>query len=303
MPKSSTNRERGTRRRRKAGRGTVTALALALVAAAAATRLPMFRPYTAPALPAPQSQPNLQLSKEYVYAGGRLVATEEPDAPAPPPTGPPTALVATAALPTSATVAVSLTWSAPASGSVAGYVVERAEARDASGQLQYAAAGPPVTALPTPASPYVDRTAAAGKVYLYRVKAIFASGGSSAYSNQDLAATVRYTGDDPLIGRDDPKGRAASPVRALILTELRGVVDSVRALAGLPAAPWRDEPPDNPRPRPGALIRAWHFRELRSNLNPALSTFVIAEVPDDPSLAVGQPIMARHIQDVRDRLR
>lgn len=280
---------------------------LAVVATAAAVmRLPALRRLS-PAAPAPRAQPNLQLSKEYVYAGGRLVATEEPAPSAtPPPTPagpPPTLLVATATFPTPTTAAVNLVWSAPSPGDVASYVLERAESRDAAGQLQYAPAGPPVTTLPTASNPHVDQTAQAGKVYLYRVKAVFTSGGSSGYSNQDLATTVRYTGDDPLVGASDPQGRPASPIRAVILTELRGVVDSIRTLAGRGGVAWRDEPPLNPRPAPGVLIRAWHFRELRTNLNPALSDLGVSEVPDDPTLAVGQKIKATHIQDVRDRVR
>jgi len=82
MSKKSSKQKRsaGRGRRRKLAKGVIAALALALVATAAAvTRLPglgRLSPLTA--APAPQSQPNLQLSKEYVYAGGRLVATEEP---------------------------------------------------------------------------------------------------------------------------------------------------------------------------------------------------------------------------------
>lgn len=299
------NARRSVRRARRGGvgRGVVAALTLALMATATAfTRLSPPRPSPALTSPAATAQPDLQLSKEYVYAGGRLVATEEPAAPTP--AGPtPTALAATAAFPSPTTIAVNLTWSAPSSGAVGSYVVERAEARDAAGRLRYAPVGPAVTTLPTASSPYFDQTAVAGKVYLYRVKAVFASGAPSGYSNQDLATTVRYTGDDPLVGRDDPQGRPGSPVRAAVLTELRDVVDSVRALAGLPRAAWRDEPPEDPRPAPGVLIRAWNFRELRSNLNPALSALGIAEVPPDPTLAVGERIMAKHIQDVRDRVR
>lgn len=310
MSKKSSKQKRSAARgrRRRLGKGVIAALALALVATAAAvTRLPGLRhlsPFTA--APAPQSQPNLQLSKEYVYAGGRLVATEEPApsaTPAPTPAGPaPANLVATGTFPTPTTAAVNLSWLAP-SGSVSSYVVERAEGRDAEGRLQYAAIGPPVTIPPTPPSPYVDPTAEPGKVYLYRVKAVFDTGGSSGYSKQDLATTVRYTGDDPLVGRDDAQGRAASPVRASVLTELRGVVDSIRTLAGVPSAAWRDEPPADPRPAPGVLIRAWHFEELRTHLNRALSELDISEVPADTTLAVGQPIKARHIQDVRDKVR
>src|SRR2546423_15003879 len=98
-------------RRRWARAAVMAPLALCLVAAAASLRWEPMRHAVglAPAMePAAQATPTpLQLSKEYVYAGGRLVATEEPTAAGGPP---PTNLIATD---TSAT-SVALTWQAPA---------------------------------------------------------------------------------------------------------------------------------------------------------------------------------------------
>src|SRR5947209_1391627 len=190
--------------------------------------------------PAAQATPTpLQLSKEYVYAGGRLVATEEPT---PVPSGPPpTSLIATASVPTPGPLSVSLTWSAPASGgTVTNYVVERAQTRDNTG-LQFMPLSPPATSLPTPQNPYLDQSASPGVVYVYRVMANFVGGGTSGYSNLDVATTVSYTGDDPLVGANHQPGQQASVVSALNLTELQGVVDSVRALAGLGRAAWKSD--------------------------------------------------------------
>lgn len=82
--------------------------------------------------PLAQATPTpLLLSKEYVYAGGRLVATEEPT---PQPSGsPPTNLVATSSIPSSGQLVVKVTWPAPADATPTGYVVERAQTRDSSG--------------------------------------------------------------------------------------------------------------------------------------------------------------------------
>src|SRR5947209_4467209 len=118
----------GKRRPGKAKVAALVALALCITSAAgtAALRWEPVRHAVglAPIMePAAQATPTpLQLSKEYVYAGGRLVATEEPT-----PVGgpPPTNLVATAISATS----VALTWTAPA-GSISGYVVERAASKD-----------------------------------------------------------------------------------------------------------------------------------------------------------------------------
>jgi hypothetical protein len=242
-------------------------------------------------------------SKEYIYAGGRLVATEEPTSaatPTPTPGGPPpTGLVATASLPTQITVEVRLIWSAPSTATPSSYVVERASVRLSDGlKTDYAALGSPVTGAPTPSAPYFDPLPAEGMVYLYRVKAMYASG-SSGYSNQDVAATKRYSGDDPLIGANDPLHRPASVVRAADLTELRAVVEAVRTLAGLGAGTWKG----NPAPLTNGLILADHFTELRTNLNQALDELGIGQVPDDTSIASTQPVKAVHVQDVRDRLR
>ncbi|MFL6283788.1 MAG: hypothetical protein ACJ74Q_11670, partial [Pyrinomonadaceae bacterium] len=141
----------------------------------------------------------LPLSKEYIYAGGRLVATEEPTSAATPTPGgpPPSGLVATASLPTGTTAEVRLIRSAPFTATPSSYVVERASVRLIDGlKTDYAALGQPVTDAPTTTAPYLDPWPAEGMVYLYRVKAMYASG-PSGYSNQDVAATKRYSGDDP----------------------------------------------------------------------------------------------------------
>jgi hypothetical protein len=192
---------------------------------------------------------------------------------------------------------VRLTWSAPSGATPSGYVVERAQTRDATG-LQFTPLAPTVTSPPTPDSPYLDQSPPAGTVCVYRVRATY-SGAGDAFSNMDVATTRSYTGDDPLIGANDPQGRHASVVSALNLTELRGVVDSLRSLAGLGAAAWKS----NPAPQSGGRILAAHFQELRDNLNPALAALDIAPMPPDSTLGVGQAVKATHIQDVRDKVR
>ena len=183
-----------------------------------------------------------------------------------------------------------LVWSAPSGATPTGYVVERASSRGTSGLL-YSPVGSPVTTLPTQASPYIDQTAAEGTVYVYRVRAAY-TGGYSDYNNQDVAHTVRYAGDDPLIA-------GASIVRTANLTELRSVVESVRTLAGVGAGTWKGDP----APAYGGSILKDHFYELRSNLNPALTALGMTALQDDATLAVGSPVKAAHIQDVRDKVR
>lgn len=201
----------------------------------------------------------------------------------------PTALVATGYFPSANSVAVKLLWSAPSGATPTGYIVERASSRGTDGPA-YAAVGVPVTTLPTQANPYVDQ-APANAVYLYRVKAVY-GGGYSDYCTPDLATTVRYSGDDPLVG-------GASVVRAANLTELRTVVEAARTLAGVGTGVWKS----NPAPQSNGSILKDHFKELRDNLNQALSALDITQLPPDTTLGAGLPVRAVHIQDVRDKVR
>lgn len=241
---------------------------------------------------APQQTP-LPLAKEYVYAGGRLVATEEPTpAPTPTPVGSaPTNLEAKASLPGVDTAEVRLMWAAPSPAPLS-YVVERASVQVSSGaKTDYAPLGQPVTTPPTQAAPYLDPSPPSqGMVYAYRVKALYA-GGASAYSNQDVATTFRYTGDDPLA--------SGSLVRAANLTELRAVVAAVRTLAEVGATTWKENPP----PRMWDPVVADHFAELRTQLNPALEALGISPMPSDESIASTQPVKKEHVQDVRNKVR
>jgi hypothetical protein len=308
MSKKTKDTERRPRETRpRVGRLKLAAATLSLCAVAAGIAATRFDPVRRavglrPLLATPaQGNANLPLSKEYVYAGGRLVATEEPTpaaTPTPTPGGPPpTNLVATASLPTATTAEVRLSWLAP-SPAPSSYVIERASVRIGDGlKSAYAALGQPVTGAPSTAAPYIDQTAVQGVVYAYRVKAIY-GGGPSGYSNQDLATTFRYTGDDPLVGANVP-GHAASPVLASNLTELRAVIEAVRALAGVGAGSWKSDP----APLLHGAILPTHFTELRENLNPALDALGIGRVAVDSFIESHQPVMAVHIQDVREKVR
>jgi hypothetical protein len=251
--------------------------------------------------PTAQSQGGLPLSKEYVYAGGRLVATEEPTSaasPTPTPAGPPpTNLVAALTSADTPSAVIRVTWSAPSSGGVASYVVERAGAPG-----EFAPVGQPVVA---PAASFDDAGVSEGAAYLYRVRAVFAGGGGSGYSNTDLVTAVAFT-DDPLVGAGDPQNRPATVIRARHLTELRRAVSAVHLLSGLGAVEtWTHADPVSSPASQRRAVYLEDVKDLRDRLGEALGALGLAAPAYlDPAL-VRQvtPVKKEHFQQLRDAVR
>lgn len=213
-------------------------------------------------------------SKEYIYAGGRLVATEEPSGNSSLST--PTAFSATAI----SNAQINLTWTAP-SGIVDHYIVERSQS-----------AGGTFTQLspnPTTAS-FTDTTVTSGVAYLYRVKAVDSLGLITAASNLDLATAISFT-DDPLVAN-------STIIKAQHLLELRQAVDAVRLLAGLTAISWTDASPQ------GVAIKKVHIEELRANLDQALQTLGLPTPSyTDPTLTTITAIKKVHFDELRQRVK
>src|SRR5688572_11316801 len=175
----------GPRRRKASGPFVIAALTLCATAAGTASvwRTPLRRGPGLPAAVEPaRRQDGLALSKEYIYVGGRLVATEEPPPAGPPPVGPPPGeLSASATGPAGA--GVELGWTAPADGAVSGCLVERR--RLLGGDLTTLSENVTLTT-------FHDATAAPDTAYLYYVRAVFEGGGISARSDPDVATTVAF---------------------------------------------------------------------------------------------------------------
>jgi hypothetical protein len=298
MPKKSKKRGRGAAggatspgvnkpRRRRYYAAALSALAL-LAVTAAATRLdPVRRAVGLRPLALTPAQGNapLPLSKEYIYAGGRLVATEEPTpAPTPTPTPagpPPTILVATAQSASS----VRLSWTPPASGTVIDYVVERTGGPDsATTELHTGSAS----------ASFTDSTTTGDYAYLYRVKAIFANGASD-YSNRDIATTVPFT-DDELHG---------AVIRAVHLTELRRAVKAVRRLVpGLGDPSWTYPDPVSSPLSSRRKIYLADVTDLRTELDEALGPLGLkTPYPAVPTLAKNAVVNAEHFEQIRERVR
>lgn len=223
------------------------------------------------------AQSRLKLSKEYIYAGGRLIATEEPiAAPLPVPTG----LSATASVSTISAPSVTVVWT-PVSGTIDHYEVERKVSLTDQSPYSFNCA----------ATPCLDATALASRAYLYRVRAVFAGGSRSNYSNQDLAATFPFT-DDPL----NPNG-VRTVIAASHFLELREAVNAVRISAGLLPFEWTGVPPQS-----RGVIYASHFNDLQKGLGEALAKLGLP-TPEYPAAGKGSAVTAKTVQELRELMR
>jgi hypothetical protein len=222
-------------------------------------------------------------SKEYIYAGGRLVATEEPvpSGCASPPS-PGNTLVATAQTENS----VVLNW-APSAGADH-YEVQRKQNINSAW----------VTLSPNPSiNSFTDFVGVvANTAYLYQVRAVDALGACpSAYGNVDLATTVLFT-DDPLVAQ-------LTQIKAVHVTELRTAVNAVRATANFPAVSWTDDPLQSQI----TVVKAAHVEQLRTKLDEARLGlgFTTGGYTDSPLAtgAAGTNVKKVHIDELRQRVK
>jgi hypothetical protein len=225
-------------------------------------------------------------AKEYIYAGGKLIATEEAaSSGCVSPPSPGNTLLASAQTATS----VVLNW-APSSDADH-YEVQRRQS--------IAVGSDWATLSPNPGNnTFTDNGVGvvANTAYLYRVRAVDAAGGCpSSYSNTDLATTTIFT-DDPLVVQ-------MTIIQAVHLTQLRTAVNAVRATAALPAFNWTDltDPPSTETPVSGGRILKDQVQKLRSKLNQARNALGLASQPyTNEPLNIGDNVYAAHIQQLRD---
>lgn len=246
---------------------------------------------TKPSMTAPQSgsfNANSP-SKEYIYAGERLVATEEPAGFS---SSAPANLLATTR---DGSATVDVTWNAVQGAQY--YRVERSQSKD----------GPytPVSTNSTQTSLVDNPPATQITAYLYKVCVANAQGNClSAYSNIDLATAVAFA-DDPLL---DPQTSVGTRIQATHITELRAAIDALRITAGIGAASWNQTHPV----APNQPIYASHITEMRARLDEAraaLNSCCGVSLPSngytDLNLAGGNTysIKRAHIKDLRDRVK
>lgn len=287
MSKKRTPHGKQPGKKLRRGMTKTAVIALTIILVATVTAVSRFEPlrhsFGLSSVSTPTQAPgNPTLAKEYINADGRLIATEEPTpssaTPTPTPSGsPPMNLIAT--VKDAPSISIDLTWSAPAMGMVSHYVIERAGRSGIT------------TLVTTPtASPFTDSTAQADNVYRYRVQAVFSGGGTSGFSNGDLATTF-FQGDSVTAGQ--------TVIRAKHFTDLRQAVNDVRQIAGLTTASW-----STPTPSIGGNIMGNHVAELRTNLEPALAALSLPPTTyTDAAPLGGKDIRAAHINELRARVR
>jgi Dual-action HEIGH metallo-peptidase len=135
---------------------------------------------------------------------------------------------------------------------------------------------------------FTDTTATANSAYLYRVRAVNATG-ASPDSAADLATTMIFT-DDPLIA-------GTTLIKAIHLAEIRTAVNAVRALAGLAAATFTDAA------TPGVVVKAVHIAQLRTALDAALTALGLPAGGYTNAVAAGVVIKAIDFQEIRNRVK
>ena len=225
-----------------------------------------------PALPGPGSP-----SKEYVYAGNRLIATEEPNPPNP--LAPPLNVAAG----TLSQSRIDVTWDA--NPSAHHYQVERASV---SGDANFAVINSNVVG-----TTYPDTTVTSINAYLYRVRAADAAGNLSPPSNIDVATAITFE-DDPF-----PAPPNLTPVRANHILQLRQAINAVRhTVPGMQDYSWTQ--PINAGSTP---IMANDIEEMRTALDQALNALnLTAGGYTDQSLS-NVLIQKIHITQLRDRVK
>jgi YD repeat-containing protein len=140
---------------------------------------------------------------------------------------------------------------------------------------------------------FIDGNRAANTTYVYRVRAVDASGGSaSAYSNADLATTIAFS---TVVANQ-------SLLQPQPLDQLLLAVNAVRAAQGSAAVTWLDILPstDGP-PAAGGTIRASHITSLRAKMNDALQALGLPAPPYTVPDAALSLFVAGNILELQQR--
>jgi len=220
-----------------------------------------------PPLPSPGNP-----SKEYIYASGRLIATEEAS-----PLAPPGNLAAS----TISNAQIDISWSI--SPNAHHYVVERATQSGSFTTLNNNVTG----------TTFNDNTVTNLNAYLYRVRSADAVGNVSAVSNVDVATAITFE-DDPF-----PDAPVLTPVRAQHILQLRQAINAVRhTVPGMPDYSWTQSITAG-----STLIKANDIEELRTALDAALTALSLPAGGYTDSSLTNLLVQKLHIKELRDRVK
>jgi chitodextrinase len=226
--------------------------------------------------PAPPLPPASSPSKEYIYAGNKLIATEAPVTLVAP------ASLAALTLSNLVTPQVSINWNA----TTGAHHYELEKTPNLNQPYQPVATNITVNS-------YTDTNVTAVTAYLYRVRAVDANGNVSAFSNVDLATAISFT--------DDTITSQTTLVRAAHINELRQAVDAMRATANLSLVNWGGSVSQN-----NTVIEATHINDLRTNLNQARNALSLTPCSfTDNSIDElrASLIKKNHIEEIRQCVR
>jgi hypothetical protein len=239
-----------------------------------------------PLVPVPTPTPTVHLSKEYIYAGGKLIATEEPGN-----AGSTLTVPINFTAHATAETQITLSWT---STGAPNYLIEWS--------TNYAAANNGFTTRTTidctggcPNTLSYPDTIPAGTVatYLYRVRSLSGTQ-QSAPSLLDFATTKSFA------EQIQNQGSGRTPIRAIHFLELRDAVNAVRAAAGMAPFIWSD--PLGRAPASNVPILKSHMQDLRTGLDEALSHLGFTPQPyTDQGLPAGTFVQKAHIDELRQR--
>lgn len=214
-------------------------------------------------------------SKEYIYGGGRLVATEEPAS---------SILTAPVNLRASATTSTTIHISWNAVAGAAWYELQRSSNYDGE---NYGFV-PVQSNLSQTAT---DDTVGSNAAYLYRVRAYdapYPGGNASTPSNIDLATAITFS-EDPV--------QPSMLIRDFHILRLRDAVNYVRTTAGLGLFnTWTD-----PSTLAQVVIKKEHVQELRDKLGEAGNKLAFPQpsYTDSTINPHSTRVQAAHVQELR----
>jgi len=227
-----------------------------------------YSPPPPPPLPSPANP-----SREYVYAGGQLIATEEPN-----PLVAPLNLLAS----TVSSAQINISWNAAPNAHH--YVVERASQLGNFTTLNSNVSG----------TSFSDSTVINLNAYLYRVKAADIGGNVSPSSNIDVATAITFD-DDPFAAPP-----ALTLVKAQHILQLRQAVNAVRhTTPSLGDYTWTQ----SSATLVGAQVKAVDVEELRTALDQALVMLSLTSGGYTDSSLAGLPISKLYITELRARVK